>query len=361
MSLRIAMVVPVPFMQGERAQWSQLAHRYIPLAHARAQAEAGHEVHLFFDGPKARLDGADGVTVHVQAGILPTRQGSLTSIHLVKAALRLKPDVLHLHHLMNLENLGAASRFSGRVFAEYHGGSPSRWWVRRRLARLASQGLSGAFFPSVAHHRRLVAAGSWHRQTPCHISPETTSRFDALCPHPEAPGLRALVVARCEAPKDPWATLATIRCLLERAPQAEVRWACPGGHQLGAIQAVLGREPRLAARVRLEAVSLEDMAQWFAWADVAFSTSEREVGATVLSEALSQGTPFVAFELSTYAALGQGCAAVQLIPARDPARLAAAIISTAGQPQLRFEARQHFQNRLSYAAIAAQRATIYLS
>lgn len=353
------MVVPVPFMEGERAHWSRLAHRYIPLAHAKAQADLGHEVHLFFDGPKGQQAWGEGVTVHTRPTVVPTHRGNLRSIHLVQAALRSRPDVLHLHHLMNVENLCAASRYSGPVFAEFHGGSPSRWWARRRLARAASRGLSGAFFPSWAHYRRVVGSGSWHPETPCHLSPETTSRWETPCAHAHASVLRVLVVGRCEPPKAPLATLATVRALLDRVPDAQVRWACPGGRDLGAIEAVLQDEPSLAARLTIESVPLEGMAEVFAWADVTFSTSEREIGATVLSEALSQGTPFVAFKLPTYAALGGTCPAVQLIGSRSPELLADTIVDVAGRPQLRSEARRHFEENLSYAAIARLRAAVY--
>ncbi|CAN0595130.1 unnamed protein product, partial [Laminaria digitata] len=135
--MRIGMVVPVPYVPGEQARWSQLAHRYIPLAHAEAQARRGHEVHLFFDGPPRRVDWAPGVTVHVSSGVLPAFRGALRSPHLVQAALRSSIDVLHLHHLLNLESLWPLRAAGLPVFAEYHGGAPPKWQLRRRLLRRA--------------------------------------------------------------------------------------------------------------------------------------------------------------------------------------------------------------------------------
>lgn len=363
MSLTLAMVVPVPHIAGERGRWSELAHRYIPLAHAEAQARRGHQVHLYFDGPRETVPWAQRVTVHVSRGHLPSVRGALRSPHLVQAALRNEPDVLHLHHLLNLESLWFAARSPVRVFAEYHGGAPPQVHVRRALIRRASHRLAGAFFASAEHHRRLVAAGVWSGAVPFAVSPETTSRLDVLSPRAaSAPGApRVLVVGRTEAPKAPMSTLATLRVLLSLSPGAEVRWASPGGRDLGAVQDILRTDLVLQGRVHIEEVPFERMAQTYAWADLTLATSQREIGGTVLSESLSQGTPFAAYSLPTFHALAANCAAVRLVPQGDALALGKAAQDLLAQSGLRDQARAHFQNELCFDAIAAQRERVYLT
>lgn len=358
--MKIAMVVPVAAVEGEPARWPTLAHRYIPLAHAHAQAARGEQVHVFFDGPPRTLTPHPGVTVHVCSGRLPRPRGALRSPHLVQAAARLRPDVLHLHHLLALENLAAAVALHPCVFAEFHGGAPPRWSLKRAALRAVSARLRGAFFPAEAYRRALVEAGAWHPRVKAHVSPETTSRFEGLLAHREgSAGPRVLVVARAESPKAPLATVAVLERIAARAPTAQLRWACPGGAELLQVRHALADRPTLDQRLALSPIPSTQMAEAYAWADVLVATSEREIGGTVMSEALSQGTPVAAFWLPTFEALAGDSPAVTLLRGRDPDRLAAAALTLAGRPRLRAAARERFEGKLSFEAIAEARARIY--
>ncbi|MEQ8278087.1 MAG: glycosyltransferase [Deltaproteobacteria bacterium] len=350
--MRIAIVVPVAYVEGE--SWDELAHRYIPMHHARHLAALGHEVHLFADGPP-RVFAHDGFTVHVLHAPFPAVGGVVRSPHLIRAADAIHPDVIHLHHLLAAENVAAAVRTGRRVFAEYHGGEAPRWRWRRALARWASARLAGAFFANPTIAERLRRDGALAPDTPVHISPETTSRYLKLEPH-EAGGLRVLVVGRCEAPKDPDATLATFRAILARAPDAQLVWASASGADTDRIRAAMS--PAVNASLTFGPVPVSKMPATFASADVTICTSAREIGGTVLSESLSQGTPFAAFHLPTFEALAPRCEAVALLPSRDPEALAERALALAAA-DVREEARRHFEDVLSWAAIARARTAIY--
>lgn len=360
MSLRIAIVVPVAAAPDEAGRYHALAHRYVPLGHAEALARRGHEVHVFFDGPPRTFEPAPRVTVHVRSGRLPTVRGRVVGPHLVQAALRTSPDVLHLHHLLAVENLWAATSGPAPVFAEYHGGAAPRLWPKRRVLRRLSRRLAGAFFCSPAHREALVRAGSWDPRAPFTVSPEITARFEGVAERPPpGPGPRVLVVGRCEAPKAPLDTVATLEALVAAAPQARVRWASPGGADAARVRRALAASPRLGARVELGPAPFDEMAAHYAAAEVVISTSTREIGGTVLSEALSQGAPFAAFHLPTFEALAAGCPAVRLVAPRDPSALARAALELAARPELRAAARARFEAALSYDAIAAGRSELY--
>ncbi len=127
------------------------------------------------------------------------------------------------------------------------------------------------------------------------------------------------------------------------------------------VQYVLTRQPELRARMQMRAIPFDAMAQTYAWADVTLVTSAREIGATVLSESLGQGTPVAAFFLPTFKALAGDCGSVRLVKPRDPMALAEAALQLARAPDLRARARQYFESQLSYDVIAQRRAGHYAS
>lgn len=357
--MRIALVVAVPHLEGEADRWEELAHRAVPLRHARALASLGHEVHLFFDGPP-RVEARGGFTVHVEACPWPGRGPARFSPHLVSAAAAVRPHVLHLHHLLAVESAVAAVRRAGcPVFAEFHGGTPPRRWARRAALAWASRRLAGVFTAAPEHLGPLLAAGALDPRTPQHVSPEICARFEGPCPRPPpGPGPRFLVVGRCEEPKDPWATVQALRCLLARRPHAEVIWATPGGADEAPVQAALRADPSLA-RVSFGPIARAEMAATYAWADALLVSSRREIGGTVLPEAFSQGTPVAAFELPVFRALGANCPALRRVAPRDPRALAEAALRLAERPDLRHEAHAHYLAHLAYPAVARARAALY--
>ena len=152
-----------------------------------------------------------------------------------------------------------------------------------------------------------------------------------------------------------------------------VRWPGPGRKLASrgrppeekdgpSVRAELARDPVLGARVEFGPRSFEEMPGLYASADVTLITSEREIGGTVLSESLSQGTPVAAFDLPTFRALAAGSDAVRLVTPRSPAalmRAACALFENADPAAQRRRARTHFERHLSFAAIATNRAKIY--
>jgi glycosyltransferase involved in cell wall biosynthesis len=356
MSLRIAIIVPVAYTPRE--DWNVYAHRYIPLLHAEHLANEGHEVHLYFDGPDRAADRtAHGrFTLHVVSSIFPAFHGVVRSPHLVRAAAAVKPDVVHVHNLLAAENIAAAVLLDRPVFAEFHGGAPSRFGARRSLLRWASSRLAGVFAPALEHLTPLLEAGALTPSITCHVSPETSSRFHVAAPRVLERGLRFFTVARCEPPKDPRATVAVFRAL-SRVPEAAFIWACPGGQELESVRNEI--EPSLSARLDFGPRSLAEMPQLYANADVTVITSEREIGATVVSESLSQGTPVAAFDLPAIRALGAGCEAVRLVTGRNVEALASVALELARANGIREKARSHYEQKLSFSAIARDRARIY--
>lgn len=357
---RLVIIVPVPHIPEAEARRDTLSHRFVPMSHARAQVALGHEVHVLFDGPvESSVD--DGVRVHASPSPIPPFRGTLRSPHLVRRAAALRPDVIHVHHILAVENVAAATWLGRPVFAEFHGGAAPRSRLRRGVLRRASRRLAGSFFAAREHYARLRDAGALRPTLPMAVSPEISSRYprveSKVIRSPSAP--RFLVVGRIEPPKQPWETLAVFEWILRLAPGARFTWATPGGRELVGIQQALARRSRLAERVDLGRRSLGEMPHAYADADVVVATSRAEIGGTVMTEALCQGTPVAAFDLPTFRALRGDCGAVRLEPSRRPEALARLAVDLAAQPDLRPLARARFDAALSYEAIARVRSAAY--
>jgi D-inositol-3-phosphate glycosyltransferase len=366
--LRVAILIPVAHQLA--AGFENPAFRAIPGRFAAGLLRAGAEPYLVFDGPKTRTTRTEaGVTVlEVYAGI-ERHLGAdpLRGSHLARAVARLRPDVIHHHHLLSTVSLFWSTRLGVPVYAEYNGGPVPKNRARKRLMRLASRNVRGVFFTARELAQPFFAAGALAETVEVHESPETTSSYEHLWSHDEAKRAssftgapQVLVSSRIEAPKSPQLILDVFARLLERAPDARLTWAALGGVEREAIEGRIQESAQLRDKVELRLnVPTKDMPRLFAGADVVFHASEREIGGTVLSESLSQGTPFVAFYLPVFRALAGGSPAVSLLPREEVDRAAEELLRVAGDRRLREEARQRFDRSLSFDALARARLEVY--
>ncbi len=365
--MRIAVVVGVPWRPGDDPDGVGLTHVEVPLAQAAGLAAAGAEVTVFLDGPAAssRRDGP--VRVERRASPWPRRLDAraLRAPHLFAAALAERPDSIHLHHWLNPLQLTHAARAPVPVVAEHHGGEVPSGALKRRWLGLASTRLSAVVFAARALARPFVDAGALSAAVEVFESPELSAASPPV-DHREArralgmdDGPLFLVVGRVEPPKAPWVTLEALRELARREPAARFVWATWGGRELSAIEAALRADPLLRHRAALRVrVPRAEMSGLYAAASAVLHASEREIGGTVLFEALSQGAPLSLVDLPTFRAHAPPDA-VRFFAPGDARGLAEGALELARRPELRALARRHFEAELSYPAIGRRRLALH--
>jgi len=344
--LRIAAVVPVRAAPDADLDALRRVHR-TSLNHVAAWSRAGAEAHLLVHGPRAATVTIDGATLHV----LPKwRRGAA----LIGAAEALRPDVLHLFHLLAWRVAAAAAVSGVRVFAEYNGGAPPRSRIARWLLADATDAFAGLFFTAAANAEPLLDAGALSPRTPIFEVPEVASDL----PIAERRGRKmVLVVSRFHADKDPDCAADALERIASRRPDLKLVWASLDDR---GSQAFLRRLPD-GLRRRLElrfALTPAEMAELYANAAVLLHTSLREVCGYAFVEALAAGVPIAASDIPPFRAMGT-TSAVSLCKPGDAGAFAAAALRLIEDRCAGDVARAHYAAELSYDANARRRVAVY--
>jgi glycosyltransferase involved in cell wall biosynthesis len=314
-----------------------------------AQAAAGHEVALLCRSDRDSLQTGGGLRRESVAGARLE-----ACLRLRERAAAFAPEVFHLHGVTANSALMAGllrSRFPEAVITiqdqAFHW--PTSIWGRL-LLRAGLPAANRVFFAARAQAQTLVHAGALRDSQVVEL-PGGSSELEAV-PQPEARrrmGLKGrplyLWVGRLAPVKDPLAAARAMKRVLRANPEARLAMAYGTDELLGGVRATLaevGEQVTLLGRVT-RAV-LPDL---YSSADIYLSTSVREGYSYALVEALACGvSPVVSAIPASLKAIGA------LGGSFPQANEDALVQALEAPPSPRREVREHFDQHLSFTAMA---------
>lgn len=287
----------------------------------------------------------------------------------VGSALReIDNDPMNAVHLIGLTQVSPlralvrwAANTSCRVTASFHGGDLRRQPLRRWLQRRALRNVSVLLFPADETVAEWRALGLVNAQTKVLVVPEISSPFAGTA----KAGARAELgikgdpviawAARLNTNKDPMTVLRAFEVVQQHWRDAEIVLAYQSAELMPDIEAFLAQRPQLAARVRLVGeLPHARMETLFSAADFFVQASSREIGGNSLIEAMSCGAIPLVTDIPSFRRLTAPVDAARLFVPQDSDDLAAKILAFDGADleELRQQVRRHFEESLSYPAIA---------
>jgi glycosyltransferase involved in cell wall biosynthesis len=290
---------------------------------------------------------------------------------LVRAALALRPDVVHVHGLrfpLPTLRLALAARVPFLV-QDHSGRRPLRGW-RRAAQRLALSRAAAVAFGAAEDAEPFRAAGVLPRHVRTLVLGEGWSDFTPG--DVEAARARAgidggpclLWIGKLDANKDPLTVLEALSRAIPSLPDARL-WMCfRDAPLLDAVRARLAAEPALAERVallgRVPHAAVEDLCRA---ADFLVVASRREGRMFALMEAMACGAAPLATDLPTLRAMTGGGAVGAHFPPGDADALARLLVEWAPRrgPGLRAAVRAHHDRRLSREALGRELRAAYES
>lgn len=348
------MIIPAP-RAADATEEALLDRTWPTVEHARALGRLGVEVTLILDGPRRREVTLGDAT----ARFVPAAGPSMHS--LVLAAVRTNPDILHLFNLRNTSAALATAAFGGKIVAEYNGGTPTdRPWLRRMSTTVSSRWaaivftaaeIAGPFYEARALSVRpaLAELPEISSRLPYESNRDRAREVIGMSGDP-----LVLVVGRREAPKDPHVSLDAFLRIAEARPGARLLWASWHGD---------AEQDRIARDDRIRVERFDDpssMSAAYAAADVMLHPSRREICGTSYVEALQNGCPIAASDIPAFRRNAVD-GAVRLCPVGDANAFASAALELAADSGARDIARAHFDDQLSFDAIAKRRLALYRS
>jgi len=289
---------------------------------------------------------------------------------LLRLARGLRPDVVHLHGLLFPVQAAALRLALGRgpVLVVQHHGERPEGRMRPACARALFHAADGFLFTSAGIAEEWTRTGVLAPAWPLLEVVEASTDFAPL-PRDEArrraplPGAPAVLwVGRLHEKKDPLTAVAGFARAVEQLPGAQLSMAFREAPLLPEVRAFVASSPALAGRVHLLGeVPHADLPAYFAAVDLFLTSSPAEAANFALLEALACGTPPVASDIPAHRAVTGAGAVGTLFPARDVAGCARALVEAAARlsAESRAEARRHFEERLSWPAVARQALAAY--
>lgn len=353
--MRIALVVASRAPLGPRTLEQTVHIHRFTIAQARALAGRGAEVDLFVDAEVDAVDRSDAVAVHRVARPAVER---LHGPNLIRAALRVAPDVVHQYNLSSIPALAAlalARRPHRRAFAEYNGGAPPVRPLSRSLMRIASVRVDGLFFTSAEMASPFIRAEAVDPRATIIAAQEIASLVPIVDRASARRSLGAqdavvLVVARAAPEKDPRTALDAFEIIRAERPGALLVWAAlERGPLHGEVEAGVRKA---GGRIAVGA----EMAPLYAAADVMLHPSLREVCGAALVEALTAGVPAAVSDIPAFRALVGGGA--RLCGPGDPRAFADVALALLADPNARDRAKARGAE-LTFDRIAERKLAVY--
>ncbi len=357
--MRIALIVPVLYRGPQKSRKALQHFHRVNIAQAEALAELGEEVYLIVDGPAAyRGQLKYGAKLIVVAS---PRTEKIPAAHLLAQAWRLKTELIHFFHLLDVRSLAFACTGPARVFAEYNSGYPPQAFARKRVMHWASRRLSGVFF---THHRmadEFVNAGALSTKTPVYSVPEISSALSLeRSSENRNRSDTVLVVMRAAEGKDPWTALSAFELFKKEHISAKLHWlVIEQGPLHQELQRRVDSSELLRESVRIEVgLGPEQMARAYAEARVFLHTSRREACSYALMEAMQAGLNIVCSQILPFEAVTGGETAI-LCPVGDEEAFARGLRRGWEESDLGNKAQTRFIDRLSFTAIARRKLAAY--
>jgi glycosyltransferase involved in cell wall biosynthesis len=279
-------------------------------------------------------------------------------------------DIVHFHGTSSHLNLALlAARLRGpRLVVQFHGGGPARTVATRALQRFGLGRADRVLFTSARQALPFVDAGVLADTARVETALEISSPM-VFPGHDEA--LRAtgftgrpicLSVGRLHPDKDPLTMVRGFEIVARSWPEARL-YLCYGSEELLAdVRRFLASRPALSERVQLLGhVPYDRMGPVFASADFLLQASLREVAGIAIVEAIAAGTFPVLTRIAAFEEMTEGGRHAVLFEPGDAEGLARGVLSVdlSELPARRRALRDHFEARLSYAAMARRLEAIY--
>lgn len=282
----------------------------------------------------------------------------------VNAVARLAPDVIHVNGL----SLPGHSRVLKKrlprtpILAQDHADRPPSIW-RRSAARRAMRAWDAVAFTAAAQAEPFLEAGLL-RDLPIHAVPESSTDFTPGDPDRarQVTGLHGdpclVWVGHLNGNKDPVTVLEGLATAARELPDPHL-WCCYGDAPLlSDVEAAVAGHEELAGRVHLLGPLPHDRVELLLRAaDALVLGSHREGSGYAVIEALACGTTPVVTAIPSFRQLA-GDVGVLWSPG-DRASFREALLLFARHRATRDRVRQHFEERLSWAAVGTRLAGIY--
>lgn len=294
-------------------------------------------------------------------------QPSLKLARLVRA---LDPDVVHVFGLTMDVQLSLIQLLAGRrarLVTHYHGGRPAQGPLRRRLQALALGRVDSALFTSTSQADPWIRAGLFGQEQ-VHQLIETSSPFTGI-DRDEArqrTGMTGnpvyLSAGRLHPIKDPLTMLRGFAHIARSQPEARLYLYYLTGELLHDARAMVHSFPHIRDRVEFRGrARAEEMEAIYSSADFLLQASLREWSGLAILEAMSCGCIPVVSEIPSFAAMIGDQRHGRLFEPGDPRALADAALSIDNMPEMSTAVQQHFNDNLSFAAMARDLDRIYRS
>lgn len=297
---------------------------------------------------------------------------------LLDAARAWQPDVLHVNGLIFPVQIALARARLGRkvrIVVQHHGERPPAS-MRLRISRLLLRAASGFIFNGAANAAEWRAGGIIRASQPVFEAVEASSTFAPLERASArvklilADGPMVLWVGRLIGGKDPLTALRGFEHALQAVPNAHFYWLYTDDALLDELRQIVDTSPALRERVHfVGAVPHVDMPLWFSACDAFVSSSLAEGSNYSLIEATACGAPPVCSNIAPHrflvadGAIGAIGALGAMFDAGDAMACGDALARVLAQstPSQRQAVRAHFDQHLSWPAVAEQLESAYRS
>ncbi|AVQ06747.1 TPA: glycosyltransferase family 4 protein [Xanthomonas vasicola pv. zeae] len=364
MSLHVAQLNLVPTPDGLSAeqvfaQWQSLADI------AEAVASAGVRVSVIQASAlntRLRHQGVDYRFADLQ------RRGSASRARTLAALLgEIDADVLHVH---GLEFAGDARRLTRllpelSILLQDHANRPPRWWSRS-LWRTRYAAASGIAFTSLELAQPFTRSRLFRRSTQLFAIPESSSRF--------TPGDRlqareqtrlhgdpcVLWIGHLSPAKDPLCALDAVAMAARMVPGLRLWCVFDQAPLMEEVQQRLRSDPQLAKCVQLLGkVEHARVQELLRAADLFVSASHTESCGYAALEAYACGCLPLLTAIASFRALSDDGAMGELWSVGDASALSELLLRVSWQRPSRAQVREHFDARLSFAAVGQRWAQAY--
>lgn len=289
----------------------------------------------------------------------------LAMIGLLYAAFRRdRPHVVHCHNIGPAILAAPAARLASVpvVIVTRHGGDLGSKWTERKFW-LAARLCDSVVAVSRSAWERFASA-PWsapaklamiYNGTPLAKSPELLSR-----PAPGGDAVRLVSVARLNPIKDFPTLLHAMTLACQALPSLRLAIVGDGSEKARLLNLI--HDLRLEPHVALVGEQV-DIAPWLAQSDIFVLSSVSEGLPVALLEAMAMGLPSIVTSVGGMPEVVGCCGSGLLVPPRDPASLASAILQVATDPKLRLQlgeaARRCHQRHFSAERMASQYVNLY--